>query len=168
MDILRTATDWTKAEMFSSAFFILFGVGFLAASLGFWQLGKTDVARAYVVPTLVAGALLAIIGIGIFVPSMTRVTSFAASHAADADAFLETELARADRVLNDYRIAIYRIIPLIIAVSAVLFIALEGPVWRASFITTIAMMAVILLIDTNANMRLENYKAALAEARGPS
>lgn len=62
MDILKMATDWAKGEIFSSAFFIIAGVLFVAASIGFWQLGKTDMAKAYIIPTLVAGALLMIIG----------------------------------------------------------------------------------------------------------
>ena len=45
MEILKTATDWAKAEVFSTTFFILFGIGFVAASIGFWQLGKTDLAK---------------------------------------------------------------------------------------------------------------------------
>ena len=66
MDILKTATDWAKAEIFSSSFFIVFGALFVAVSIGFWQLGKTDLAKAYVIPTLVAGVLLMIIGLGLF------------------------------------------------------------------------------------------------------
>ncbi len=58
MNIVNTATDWTRAEMLSSAFLILFGLSFLLASLGVWELGRTDMARAYVVPMLVAGALI--------------------------------------------------------------------------------------------------------------
>ena len=41
MEILKTATDWAKTEVFSSAFFIIFGVVFVLASIGFWQMGKT-------------------------------------------------------------------------------------------------------------------------------
>ncbi|MGP6086327.1 hypothetical protein [Antarctobacter jejuensis] len=65
MDILKTATDWAKAEVFSSSFFILFGAAFLVASFGFWHMGKTDMAKAYVIPTLVAGGLLLILGGGL-------------------------------------------------------------------------------------------------------
>ncbi len=64
MDILKAATNWAKDELFSTPFFILFGVVFLVASLGFWQLGKTDLARAYIIPTLVAGLMLMTIGLG--------------------------------------------------------------------------------------------------------
>ena len=65
MGILKTATDWAKAEIFSSSFFIVFGVLFVAVSIGFWQLGKTDLAKAYIIPTAVAGVLLLTIGIGL-------------------------------------------------------------------------------------------------------
>jgi ABC-2 type transport system permease protein len=164
MDILRTAIDWTKAEMFSSAFFILFGAIFLLASLGFWQLGKTDVAKAYVIPVLVAGTLLLIIGLGLFFPSQARVTGFSVAYNSDAAQFIATEIGRADKILNDYRIVVFSIIPLIITVCALLILYFESPIWRASLITTIAMMAAILMIDTNANARLEAYKAKLKEA----
>ena len=164
MDIVKTATDWTRAEMLSSAFFILFGLSFLLASLGFWQLGKTDMARAYVVPMLVAGTLILIIGLGLFLPSHARLTSFPAAYATDAAGFVADEIASADRVLNDYRIAVFRVIPLIIVACALAILFFETPIWRASMITTIAMMAVILVIDTNANARLEGYRGQLALA----
>ncbi|MDD9746743.1 MULTISPECIES: hypothetical protein [Marinovum] len=165
MDILKTATDWTRAEMLSSAFFVLFGLSFLLASLGFWQIGRTDVARAYVVPMLVAGTLILIIGVGLFIPSQTRLTSFPAAYATDAAGFVADEIARADRVLNEYRIAVFRVIPLIIAASALAIPFVGAPIWRASLIATIGMMAVILAIDTNANARLESYREQLMLAR---
>lgn len=56
IDILKTATDWAKAEMFSSGFFVLFGLAFCLSSYCFWQFGKTDTAKAYVIPLLVAGS----------------------------------------------------------------------------------------------------------------
>ena len=57
MEIVKLATDWAKAEVFSTRFFILFAILFLIASIGFWQLGKTDIARAYITPTLVGRAI---------------------------------------------------------------------------------------------------------------
>lgn len=44
MDILKAATDWAKDELFSTPFIILAGDVFLMSSLGFWQVGKTDLA----------------------------------------------------------------------------------------------------------------------------
>ncbi|KKL81819.1 hypothetical protein LCGC14_1990950 [marine sediment metagenome] len=164
MDIVKTATNWTRAEMLSSAFFILFGLSFLVASLGFWQMGKTDMARAYVVPMLVAGALILIIGLGLVFPSQARLTNFPAAYASDVAGFVAEEIARVDRVSNEYRIAVFRVIPLIIAVCALPIPFFEAPIWRASLITTVAMMAVILVVDTNANARMEVYRGQLALA----
>lgn len=164
MDILKTATDWTKAEMLSSAFFIFFGLSFLLASLGFWQMGRTDLARAYVIPILMAGTLILVIGVGLFFSSQARLASFPAAYATDAVGFVADEIARADRVLNEYRIAVFRVILLIIAACALAILYFETPLWRASLITTIVMMAVILVIDTNANARLEGYREQLALA----
>ena len=39
IDILKTATDWAKAEMMSSGFFAICGILFILISLGFWQMG---------------------------------------------------------------------------------------------------------------------------------
>ena len=58
MEIINAATDWAKDEVFSSRFFIFFAILFLLASFGFWQLGKTEMARAYIYPLMVAGILL--------------------------------------------------------------------------------------------------------------
>lgn len=164
MDILKTAIDWTKAEMFSSTFFVLFGLVFVSASLYFWHLGRTDVAKAYVIPMLIAGTLLLIIGVGIFYQSYTRVTSFAELFDADAANFVASQVENANRVLHDYQIAVFRIMPLVIAVSAMLFLFLTSPIWRASLVTTIALLVVIILIDTNASARLEDYRLKLTEA----
>ena len=164
MDILKAATDWARAEAFSSAFFILFGIVFLLASIGFWQLGKTAVSKAYVIPTLIAGSLLLVIGLGLFFNNKSRITSFPIAYNKDASAFVETEIVRAEKTLNEYKTIVFRIIPLIIAVSALLIIFIDKPVWRASNITIIAMMVVLLLVDSNADARIEAYKKQLVLA----
>ena len=76
MEIIKFATDWAKAEVFSARFFILFGLLFLAASYGFRQLGKTEMAKAYIVPSLVAGLLILAFGVGIFFANKSRISSF--------------------------------------------------------------------------------------------
>ncbi len=64
MDILGIASQWAKDEIFSSKLFILAGILFVVVSIGFWQLGRTEIARAYITPFAVCGALLLIIGGG--------------------------------------------------------------------------------------------------------
>ena len=161
MEILKTATDWAKAEVFSSTFFILFGVMFVLACMGFWQLGKTDMAKAYIIPTLVAGTLLLTIGFGLFFTNKSRITEFETAYNSDASAFVESEIARAERTLNEYKTIVFKAIPLIIAACALVIIFINTPIWRASMITTMAMMVVILLVDGTAHARIEAYKEQL-------
>ena len=42
-----------------------------------------------------------------------------------------------------------------------LIILIDKPIWRAISITTIALMAVVLFIDSNANSRIETYNKEL-------
>ncbi|MGR3810289.1 hypothetical protein [Jiulongibacter sp. NS-SX5] len=161
MDILKKATEWAKAELFSTPFFVLFGLGFLAASLGFWQLGKTEIARAYIIPTAVAGALLVTIGLGLYFTNKSRIKQFEIAHSADASAFIQSEIDRAEATLKEYQNIVFRTIPLIIATCALIIFFVDKPIWRASMITTIAMMAVILLIDGTAQARIAEYKTEL-------
>ena len=161
MDILRTATDWAKAEVFSSTFFILFGVLFILASIGFWQLGKTDLAKAFVIPTLIAGILLLIIGFGLVYSNKSRIASFPAAYERDASGFVQSEIIRTEKTIAEYRMIVFKIIPLIIVAASLLIIFIDKPIWRAISITTIALMVVILSIDINANARIEAYNKQL-------
>ena len=161
MDILKLATDWAKAEVFSTRFFIFFAILFLIVSIGFWQLGKTDIARAYIIPTLVAGVLLMTIGLGLFFTNKSRITEFETAYDRDVSAFVESEFARIERTLNEYKIIVFKVIPFIIVAAALLIVLVDKPIWRATAITTIAMMVVTLLIDGTAHGRIEVYKQQL-------
>jgi len=161
MDILKAATDWAKAELFSTPFFMLFGLAFLVASLGFWQLGKTDMARAYNIPTLVAGSLLLIIGLGLFFTNKARITQFENAYHADAVAFVDSELARAEATLKEYDTVVFTAIPIIIIVCALVLLFVSTPIWRASMITTIAMLVSILLVDGTAHAKIDGYNKQL-------
>ncbi len=161
MEILKLATEWAKAEVFSTRFFIYFAILFLIASIGFWQLGKTDIARAYIIPTLVAGVLLLTIGLGLFFTNKSRITEFETAYNSDSSAFVESEITRAESTLKEYKTVVFKAIPLIIIVAALLIIFINTPTWRAISITTIAMLIVILLIDGTAHARIETYKKQL-------
>lgn len=164
MDIVKAATDSGRAEVLSAAVFAAFGLAFLLAGLGFRQLGTTDMARAFGIPMLVASGLLLILGAGLFFPARDRLAAIPALHAGDSQAFLVAEIARTDKVLKDYRIAVFRVFPAIIALCALLVPFLDTPPWRAGLITAIAMFTVLLLVDANADARLQSYKAQLAAA----
>jgi len=161
MDILKLATEWAKAEVFSTRFFILFAILFLIASIGFWQLGKTETARAYIIPALIAGILLMTIGLGLFYTNKSRITQFETDYNEDASAFMASEFVRIEKALNEYRTIVFKAIPLIIIIASLLIVFVNKPTWRASAITTIAMMVVILLIDGTAHDRIDIYKKQL-------
>ena len=163
-DILKTAMDWAKTEIISSAFFAAFGIGFLIASYCFWQMGKTDTAKAYVIPFLVVGLLLVILGVGLVIANQMRLADFPIAHSADAKAFIAMELARADKTISGYHNALWRVIPVIIILSAVLVMILKSPIWQASLIAVIAMMAIIMLVDSNAVTRHDAYRSQLVAA----
>ncbi|WP_292948600.1 hypothetical protein [Olleya sp. UBA1516] len=161
MDILKTATDWAKAELFSTPFFVVFGLLFLAASIGFWQLGKTDIARAYIIPTLVAGLLLTVIGLGLFFTNKSRISAFETAYNTNASAFVKSEIDRTESTLKEYQTIVFKAIPVIIIVAALLILLIRSPTWRAISITTIAMLIVILIIDGSAHARIKGYNNQL-------
>lgn len=161
MDILKTALDWAKAEVFSSQFFILFGVLFILATVGFWQLGKTEVAKAYIIPTLVAGSLLLVIGFGLVFSNKSRINNFPTAYQDDVTAFVKSEIDRTEKTMKEYQNIVFKIIPLIIVVAAFLIIFMKQPIWRAIGTTTIAMMVVIIFVDSNAYARIESYNQQL-------
>ena len=103
MDILTISINWAKDEVFSSRFFILFAIMFLLAAAGFWYLGKTEMARAFITPTLVAGLLLLAVGVGIFFTNKSRVNSFAKAYQEDPVEFVTAEMARTQQSFKEYK-----------------------------------------------------------------
>ena len=156
MELLKLATEWAKAEVFSTRFFILFAILFLIASVGFWQLGKTDLAKAYIIPTLVAGILLLIIGSGLNYTNIQRVKQFEKDFKTDASAFYQSEIERSESNLKEYSV-VFKVIPILIIVAALLMLFINSPTWRAVSITSIAMLVVILLVDGTAHARIDAY-----------
>lgn len=161
MEILKIAIEWAKAEVFSARFFIFFAILFLTASIGFWQLSKTEIAKAYTIPTLVAGLLILAVGVGIFFANKSRITSFAEAYHENPTEFVKSEITRTEKSLGEFRTIVFKIIPFIIIAAALLIVFVDKPMWRATAITTIAMMLVILLVDSNANARIEAYNKQL-------
>lgn len=160
MELLKLATEWAKAEVFSTRFFILFALLFLIASIGFWQLGKTDLAKAYIIPTLVAGVLLMTIGLGLFFTNKSRITQFKKAFTTNAAAFYESEIERTESTLKEYTV-VFKVIPILIVVAALVMLFITTPIWRAISITTVAMLIVILLVDGTAYARIETYHKEL-------
>ena len=165
MDILKIATDWAKAELVSTSFFIIIGIVFVMASFGFWQFGKTDLARAYIIPFLVAGTFLMAVGFGLFFTNKARISQFEKAYNEDASEFVSSELKRGEATLKEYNTIVFTAIPIIIVACGLVIYFVSSPVWRASMISTIAMLAVILIIDGLAHARIDEYNKELLKAQ---
>lgn len=165
MDILKTSTDWAKSELISTPFFALAGLVFIAMGIGFWQMGKTELAKSYIIPTLVAGVLLIIIGVGLFFTNKGRITQFENTYKESPTAFIDAELERTQSTLKEYKNVVFTGIPVIIVLCTTILFFTNGPVLRASMITTIAMLSIILLIDGLAHARIGEYEVLLRQAK---
>ena len=91
-----------------------------------------------------------------FYTNKSRVVQFEKAFNADAPAFYETEIERSESTLKEYTV-VFKVIPILIIVAALLILFINTPTWRAISITTIAMLIVILLIDGTAHARIEAY-----------
>ena len=165
MDILKTSTDWVKSEIFSTPFFILFGLIFVVSSFGFWKLGKTEIASAYIIPTLIAGLLLIIIGSGLLYTNIQRVRQFKKDHSINANAFLESEITRCEATINEYNTIVFKVIPVLLILAASMILFINTPSWRSICITIIATLTVILLIDGTAYGRISSYHKKLLQVQ---
>ena len=161
MDILKTSIDWARAELLSNSLFALFGAMFLVAGLLFWSRGETDMAKAFVFPMMLAGVLMLILGGGLLYGTWKSLTGFSTAFADDNARFIGLEVQRVERTMSQYGTAVFKVIPLLITAAALLIVFVHSPGWRAAFITAIIFLGLIMLIDSNANARLEGYKTNL-------
>jgi hypothetical protein len=162
MDLLSLSTEWAESEVFSTRFFILFAILFFITSLGFWQLGKTDLAKAYIIPTSIAAILLLIIGLGLFYTNKSRIKQFNEEYNSNSILFYESEIKRTEATLKEYKV-VFNVIPILIIVAALLILFFDSTSIRAISITTIATLIIVLLIDGTAHSRIESYNKSLKE-----
>lgn len=162
MELLHLSTEWAENEVFSTRFFILFAILFFIASLGFWQLGKTDLAKAYIIPTSVAAILLLVVGLGLFFTNKSRIKQFSEEYNANSSSFYESEIKRTESTLKEYKV-VFKVIPILIIVAALLILFFNSATIKAVSITTIAMLIIVLLIDGTAHSRIESYNKSLKE-----
>src|SRR5471030_738394 len=117
MDILKLSTDWAKAEVFSDKVSLLLSLLLLLAALGFWQFGKTAMAKAFVWPMLIAGVLIAAVAAGLYFANKPRIVQFEIAYNTNAKAFVQTETARTAKSQNDLAL-VFKVLPLIIIAAA--------------------------------------------------
>ena len=165
MDILKLSTDWAKAEIFSAKISLLLNLFFFSAGFGFWELGKTPIGKAFVLPMLVAGVLILAVSAGLYFANKPRVTQFETAYNSDAKAFVQTETKRTAKFQNDLAL-VFKVLPLIIIAAILLIMFVNTPLWRPIGITAIALMTILMFIDSNTGARNTAYhQRLLAEKR---
>ena len=162
MDIIKLSTDWAKAEVFSAKVVLLLGVLFFLSSIGFWQFSKTAMAKAFVWPLFAAGVIIVAVAAGLFFANKPRVTQFQTAYNTDAKAFVQTETERTAKSQHDLAI-VFKILPVIIIAAGLLIVFVNKPLWRAIGITTIAVMTLLLFIDSNTDARNTAYHQHLLD-----
>ena len=156
MDVLKLSTDWAREEVFSAKVVLLLSLLFLLSAIGFWQLGKTATAKAFVWPMLVAGVLIVTVSAGLYFANKPRITQFEAAYNTDAKSFVQMETERTAKSQKDLAL-VFKVLPLIIIAAALLIVLVNKPLWRAIAITTIAVTTVLMLIDSNTDARNTAY-----------
>ena len=156
MDILKLSTEWAKSEVFSSKVVLLFSLIELSAALGFWYLGRTPMAKSFIWPMLIAGLFLALVGAGLFFANNPRIDRFEQEYRIDPNAFAQSELQRTEKS-NDELSLVFRVLPAIIILAAVLILVVSGGAWRAIAITIIVNAAFLMVVDSNTEARNNFY-----------
>ncbi len=161
-DIVKLSTDWAKAEVFSGKMVWLFSVITILTAVGFWYLGRTAMARAFVWPLLVAGLFLIAVGAGLVLANKPRVDQFEQAHRKDPEAFVRQEIRRTTESQKQLTL-VFRILPAIIIIAALPIIGLPGsPIWRAIAVTLIVTAGFLMVVDSNTEARNTQYHSRLA------
>jgi ABC-2 type transport system permease protein len=165
MDIVKLSTDWAKAEVFSGKMVLLFSALTIFIAIGFWYLGRTAMAKAFVWPLLVAGLLLIAVGTGLFFANRPRVARFEKAYRQSPEAFVQQEIQRTAESKKQLTL-VFRILPALIIIAALIILGLpESPNWKAIGITVILTVAFLMVVDSNTDSRNTIYHSQLIASK---
>jgi ABC-2 type transport system permease protein len=117
-------------------------------------------AKAFVWPMLVSGAFIVAVSAGLYFSNKPRITQFEKAYNADAKTFVQTETKRTAKSQHDLAL-VFKVLPLIVVAAALLIMFANTPIWRSIGITTIALMTILMFIDSNTDARNTAYHQRL-------
>jgi len=162
MDILKIATDWAKIELISNSVFILASVIFLSVSL-FLQIGARESHfSTYSLPFVIAAILLLILGAGLLFSTWQHSTNLEFQFQQDMTLFIQAELTRAEKTISQYKLAVNVIFPALGLISFCILLVFQNDQVRASAITSVIVLLILITVDTAAKERLVKYTKDLA------
>ncbi len=162
MDIIKLSTDWARAEVFSAKIVWLFSLVEVLAAIGFWYWGRTAMARIFPWPLLVMGLFLVAVGAGLYGANNPRISRFENEAQLNPKAFIGTEIQRTAKSQRDLAM-VFKILPGIIIIAAVVIMLAPGAVWRAISVTIILTAAFLMVVDSNTTARNDDYHTKLLE-----
>lgn len=160
MDLLKLSTDWAKAEIFSAKMVWLFSAILIATALGFWYLGKTTMAKAFVWPIVISALLLIVIAGGLFYANKPRITQFEKAYQNNPGAFVQQELMRTGKSNNDFAV-VFKVLPVLLIAAGFLILFFPSPRWRSIGITLGFLAIFLMALDSNTEARNEAYREQL-------
>lgn len=164
MDIVKLSTDWAKAEIFSAKIIWLFSIIEIFAAIGFWYLGKTAMAKAFGWPLLVGGLFLVVVGAGLFFTNKPRVERFEKLFHSNPKTFVEEEIQRTAKSQREL-VIVFKGLPVIVILAAIVIWLISAPLWRAIAITTIITAAFLMAVHSNTDARNTTYNSKLTVSK---
>ena len=164
MDVIKTSTDWARAELFSAKVIWLFSVIVILSAAAFNYWGRTLTAKAFVIPLVVAGIFLVSVGIGLYSANKPRIRQFEKEFSIDPKEFVLKEIQRTTKSQRELAL-VFKILPAIIAVAAFIIIFYPAPYCRTICITIILIAAFLMAVDSNTDARNSAYRIQLLKER---
>ena len=160
MDILKIATDWAKIELISNSVFVLASIIFLSVSFFLQICARESHFSTYSLPFLIAAILLLILGAGLLFSTWQHSTNL--EFQPDKALFIQAELTRAEKTISQYKLALYVIFPALGLISFCVLFVFQNDQVRASAITSVIVLLILIIVDTAAKERLVKYTKDLA------
>jgi hypothetical protein len=165
MDIVKLSTDWAKAEVFSGKMIWLFSILYILTAIGFWYLGRSAMAKAFVWPLLISGIFLVSVGAGLFFTNKPRIEKFQKEYHQNSSDFIDREVKRTAKSQKQLKL-VFRILPRIVIIGALIILFLPGSVqWRAIGVVLVATTAFLMVVDSNTDARNTLYHIQLTHIK---
>ena len=76
--------------------------------------------------------------------------------------FIQDELTRAEKTISQYKLAVYMIFPALGLISFCVLLVFQNDQVRASALTSVIVLLILIIVDTAAKERLVKYTKDLA------
>jgi len=156
MDFINHLQAYFSSEKNLGLFLIPLGIIFIAFAVYLWYAHKSPLGYGMLIPILLVGILGIGMGIGLVYQSQQRLNKFPQSYQTDKNAFIERELPRMEKVLQNFpHLKMAWIIIIVIGLILICFVKKD---WLSGLsMALILICAIFLIIDTFAEIRAEIY-----------